>query len=70
MLFQTLRQTFLRGLVPTSQSAQKMVTKARTKTQEQTLEKLTHIVAGRRRFISDPPRLVPLEELLSQDTRY
>ena len=50
-------------------SAQKMVTKARTKTQEQTLEKLTHIVAGRRRFISDPPRLVPLEELPSEEER-
>jgi uncharacterized protein (DUF2252 family) len=50
-------------------SAQKMVSKARTKTQEQTLEKLTHFVAGRRRFISDPPLLVPLEELLSQEQK-
>jgi uncharacterized protein (DUF2252 family) len=47
-------------------SAQRMVSRARTKTQEQTLEKLTHFVAGQRCFISEPPLLVPLKELLSQ----
>ena len=50
-------------------SAQKMVRKARTKTQEQTLEKLTHFVAGQRRFVIDPPLLGPLEELLSQEQK-
>jgi uncharacterized protein (DUF2252 family) len=44
-------------------SAQKMVKKARTKTQQQTLEKLTETEAGRRRIISDPPLLVPLREM-------
>jgi len=46
--------------------AKKMVRKARTKTQEQTLEKLTYIEDGRRRIISEPPILVPFGELLSE----
>ncbi len=50
-------------------SAQKMIGKAQTKTQEQTLEKLTHMVNGRRRFVSDPPLLVPLDQLLTEDMR-
>ena len=47
-------------------SAKKMVRKARTKTQMQTLEKLTYIEDGRRRIISEPPLLVPFRELLSE----
>ena len=44
-------------------SAQKMVDKARSRTHEQTLNKLTHIEDGRRRIKSDPPLLVPLREM-------
>jgi uncharacterized protein (DUF2252 family) len=52
-------------------SAAKMVKKAQTKTQEQTLEKLTRLEDDRRRIISEPPLLVPfrdmgLEKYLSQ----
>jgi uncharacterized protein (DUF2252 family) len=43
-------------------SAQKMVKKARSRTHEQTLEKLTTMEAGQRRIISDPPLLVPVRE--------
>lgn len=43
--------------------AKKMVKKARSKTHQQTLEKLTRIEAGQRRIISDPPLLVPLREM-------
>jgi uncharacterized protein (DUF2252 family) len=43
--------------------AQKMMKKARSKTQKQTLDKLTHEGAGGRRIISDPPLLVPLREM-------
>ncbi len=43
--------------------AQKMVRKARTKTHQQTMEKLTKIEDGRRRIISDPPLLVPFREM-------
>jgi uncharacterized protein (DUF2252 family) len=43
--------------------AQKMVKKARSKTHQQTLEKLTQVNAGQRRIISDPPLLVPLREV-------
>jgi uncharacterized protein (DUF2252 family) len=42
--------------------AKKMVAKARSRTQEQTLEKLTHISDGRRRIVSGPPLLVPFRK--------
>ena len=50
-------------------SVRKMVTKARRRTQAQTLEKLTDMVDGRRRFLSDPPLLVPLDEALSEEEK-
>jgi uncharacterized protein (DUF2252 family) len=43
--------------------AQKIVSKARRKTQQQTLEKLTRVEDGRRRILSNPPLLVPFREL-------
>ncbi len=43
--------------------AQKLVKKARRKTHQQTMEKLTKIEDGRRRIISDPPLLVPFREM-------
>jgi uncharacterized protein (DUF2252 family) len=46
----------------TEKQAKKMVKKARTKTHQQTLEKLTE-KEGRRRIINDPPLLVPLREM-------
>jgi uncharacterized protein (DUF2252 family) len=50
----------------------KVITKARSRTQKQTLEKLTQIVDGRRRIVSDPPLLVPfrketLEQIVGED---
>lgn len=45
----------------------KAVKKARTRTQEQTLEKLTEIVYGRRQFINNPPLLVRLNDIISTD---
>jgi uncharacterized protein (DUF2252 family) len=45
------------------QHAVKMVDKAKDRTREQTLDKLTELVDGQRRIISDPPLLVPLREL-------
>jgi uncharacterized protein (DUF2252 family) len=50
-------------------SARKMVTKARTRTQAQTLEKLTEQADGRRRFLNDPPLLVRLDEALSDEEK-
>ncbi len=41
----------------------KILRKAQSKTQEQTLVKLTHMAEGRRRIVSDPPLLVPFQEL-------
>jgi uncharacterized protein (DUF2252 family) len=44
--------------------AERMVTKARTKDSMEAFAKLTHVVDGERRIISDPPLIVPIEELL------
>jgi uncharacterized protein (DUF2252 family) len=42
--------------------AKKLITKARSRTQEQTLEKLTQIKDGRRQIVSNPPLLVPFRK--------
>ncbi len=47
--------------------ADKTLAKARTRDSMQALDKLTEVVDGERRFVSDPPLLVPIEELLSSD---
>ena len=52
--------------------AERVLKKARRKTHQQTMEKLTHFEVGRRRITSDPPLLVPMREWehdvhLSQD---
>ena len=44
-------------------TATKLLTKARTKDSLRALDKLTHVVDGKREIISDPPLIVPLEEL-------
>jgi uncharacterized protein (DUF2252 family) len=44
-------------------NATKAVEKARTKDSMKALDKLTHVVDGERVIISDPPLLVPIEEL-------
>jgi uncharacterized protein (DUF2252 family) len=47
--------------------ADRVVTKAKTKDSLEAFEKLTHVVDGERRIISDPPLIVPIEELLPPD---
>ena len=42
----------------------KVLEKARSKTSLRAFAKLTHVVGGQRRIISDPPLLVPIEELV------
>ena len=44
----------------------KALAKARTRDSLQALDKLTEVVDGRRRIISDPPLIVPIEELLAE----
>jgi uncharacterized protein (DUF2252 family) len=46
--------------------ADKAVAKARTRDSLQALGKLTEVVDGETRFVSDPPLLVPIEELLPE----
>ena len=47
--------------------ADRVVTKAKTKDSLEAFSKLTHVVDGERRIISDPPLVVPVEELLPPD---
>jgi uncharacterized protein (DUF2252 family) len=44
--------------------ADKQLAKARTRDSMQALDKLTAVIDGETRFVSDPPLLVPVEELL------
>ncbi len=52
-----------------AKSTKKMLKKARTKTQAATLEKLTEVIDDRRRFINDPPLLVRLSDLLTDEQK-
>lgn len=45
----------------------KAVKKARTKTQEQSLEKLTQVANGKRQFINNPPLMIRLDDLLNSN---
>jgi uncharacterized protein (DUF2252 family) len=47
-------------------TATKVVEKARTKDSMKALDKLTEVVDGERRIISDPPLVVPIEELFPE----
>jgi len=52
-----------------AKSAAKMVKKAQRKTHEQTMENLTEYVDGRRQIINDPPLLVRLSELFTEEQK-
>ncbi len=62
-------EAFERSSGKAGKSARKMVKKARRRTHEQTLEKLTELVNGRRRILNDPPLLVRLSELLTEEQK-
>ncbi|HMR49577.1 MAG TPA: DUF2252 domain-containing protein [Arachnia sp.] len=47
-------------------STQKQIAKALTRDNLQVLSKLTEVVDGRRRIVSDPPLIVPIEELAAE----
>jgi uncharacterized protein (DUF2252 family) len=46
--------------------AEKDLAKARTRDSMQALDKLTEVVDGKTRFVSDPPLIVPIEELVPE----
>jgi uncharacterized protein (DUF2252 family) len=52
-----------------AKGARKTLTKAREKTYEQTVEKLTEIIDDRRRIVNDPPLLVRLGDLLMEEQK-
>ena len=56
-----------KGLSKIKARADKAVAKAKTKDSMQALEKLTEVVDGETRFVSDPPLLVPVEELYPEE---
>ena len=47
--------------------AERLVDKARTKDSIQAFDRLTHVVHGEPRIVSDPPLIVPVEEILTAD---
>lgn len=52
-----------------AKSTKKVLKKARTKTRERTLEKLTEVVNGRRQIINDPPLLVRLSDIFTDEQK-
>ena len=60
---------FERDSKKVEKSTKRALKKARGKTQEATLEKLTEVVDGGRRFINDPPLLVRLSDLLTEEQK-
>ena len=64
-----LRAQFESQLQPRQRkTVQKGLAKARTRDSMQEVAKLTRVVDGRPRIISDPPLLVPVDELLPEET--
>ena len=55
-----------KSLAKAKVQAEKTLAKARTRDSMQALAKLTEVVDGETRFVSDPPLLVPIEELVSE----
>lgn len=62
-------EAFERSSGKAGKSARKMVKKARRRTHEQTMEKLTEVVDGRRQILNDPPLLVRLSDLLTEEQK-
>ena len=63
-----LEQLFTSSTAKASSSFQRMVTKARARTQSQSLERLTTVVDEQRRFRVEPPLLAPARELAPEAT--
>ena len=60
---------FTAGVAPKRvRKAQAAIEKSRTKDSMHAFEKLTHLVDGEPRIISDPPLIVPVDELLPADS--
>jgi uncharacterized protein (DUF2252 family) len=51
---------------PYAQAIRQVATKARTRDNLEVLPKLTRVVDGRRRLASDPPLLIPIDELVGE----
>jgi uncharacterized protein (DUF2252 family) len=56
-----------KAMASASSRTRRMLAKAKTRDSMQAVSKLTHTVDGELRIISDPPLIVPIEELLPED---
>ena len=50
-----------------AQAIRRTAVKARSRDNVEALSKLTRLVDGRRRLVSDPPLLIPIDELVSEE---
>jgi len=60
---------FERYAKKSAKSTKEMLKKARTKTREATLDKLTELVDGHRQIINEPPLIVRLSDLLTEEQK-
>lgn len=62
-------EVFKRSSQQARKNAQSVAKKARERTQSRTMEKLTEVIDGRRQIRNDPPLLVRLSELLTDEDK-
>jgi uncharacterized protein (DUF2252 family) len=63
------REWVARGTAKQRKRFERNVAKARAKDSMRAFDRLTHVVDGEARIISDPPLIVPIEELVPPDER-
>jgi uncharacterized protein (DUF2252 family) len=66
---ESVLKVFAKSAKKGAKHAQKTVQKARSHTRERTITKLTETVDGRRQIIDDPPLIVRLDNLLSEEQK-
>jgi len=65
----TVLKIFDKYAKKSAKTAYKTIKKAQSRTRERTLAKVTEVVDGKRQFINDPPLLVRLTELLTEEQK-
>ena len=63
LLKEEAQRTKAKDVAHMAATLDKVVSKARTKDSTRALDKLTTVVDGQRRIVSDPPLIVPLEDV-------
>ena len=65
----TLIQLFAKYAAKSANQAKKTINKAKTRTSERTMQKLTEVVDGGRQFVNSPPLLQRLSDLLTEEQK-